>query len=117
MDANGFSHVRILCGDDAHTFACATTVKSDPALAQVVYALGSHNPSRDANALATGKPLWGSELEVADPGGSDTASGIANLFLNVNVTGYMFWNLLTVSCRNIPMHVAIIDTSGRFLLH
>ena len=84
LDANGFGHMKIVCGDDAHTFACAATVRTDPVLSAAVYALGSHNPSHDATAAATGKPLWGSELEVADPGGTDTTTGIANLFLNVN---------------------------------
>ena len=88
MDTAGFQSTRIVCGDDAHTFACANTVRTDAALAKAVYALGSHNPGTDPNAVATGKPMWGTELEVSDPGGSDTATGFANLFINQNVTGF-----------------------------
>ena len=95
LNAAGFQNVKIVCGDDARTFACAPTIRTDPALAAVVYAIGSHNPGTDAAAVATGKPMWGTELEVSDPGGTDTATNYANLFLNQNITGYTYWNLLT----------------------
>ena len=95
LDADGHEATQIVCGDDAHVFSCAADVATDTVLASAVYALGSHNPNPSMPPVATGKPLWGSELEVADDGGTDTPSTIANLFLSSNVTGFAFWGLVT----------------------
>ena len=100
LDGAGFASVKILCGDDAHEFACASSVASDPSLAAVVDVLGSHNPTTVPPATA-GKSLWGSELEVADDGGSDTPANIASLYLNFNVTGFIFWSVVTAYYEGI----------------
>lgn len=78
-----------------HTFHCAADVRADPELAAAVYALGSHNPTGDAAAQAMDVPLWGSELEVADPGGTDLATTWARLYNSWNVTGYVLWNAVS----------------------
>jgi galactosylceramidase len=100
LDAAGFPETKIVCGDDAHVFSCAAEVAADPELAAAVYALGSHNPS-----VANGPPpqpptgpakqLWGSELEVADPGGTDTPPMVSGLLLGLNTTGFLVWALVT----------------------
>lgn len=95
LDAEGFAHTRILCGDDAHSFACADSLKNNAELSSAVFALGSHNPHLDMPPPSTGKVLVGSELEVQDSGGTDTPAVISSLFLNLNVTGFFFWNLVT----------------------
>ena len=64
-------------------------MRTNSALAAAVYALGSHNPGTDPTAVATGKPMWGTELEVSDPGGTDSATNYANLFINQNITGWV----------------------------
>ena len=95
LDDAGFESTKIICGDDAHTFHCAANVNTDPVLAKAVYALGSHHPlANDPEADKTGLPLWGSELEVADPGGTDLATFYASLYHDINVTGYVLWNLV-----------------------
>ena len=93
LDAAGFSAVRIVCGDDARTFSCASSIPTDPVLAAAVYAIGSHNPSGASPSV--GKPLWGTELEVADPGGTDLAVKFSELYISQNVTGFVLWNALT----------------------
>ena len=96
LDAAGFASTKLVCGDQLHTFFCAASVNTDPALAAAIYALGSHHPlADDPEADRTGKPLWGTELEVTDPGGTDLASFYASLYANINVTAYTLWNLVS----------------------
>ena len=96
LDAAGFASTKLICGDQLHTFYCAATVNTDPELASALYALGSHHPlADDPEADRTGKPLWGTELEVSDPGGTDMATFFQSLYANINVTGYCLWNLVS----------------------
>lgn len=96
LDAAGFARVGIVCGDDAHKFACAAAAAANATLRGALVALGVHGPDApDAVAVGTGVPLWGSEVHVTDPGGSDMATVFANLYATFNVTGYLLWNAVS----------------------
>ena len=72
LDAGGFPGLRIVCGDDAHRFGCAAAAAANATLRSAIAALGVHGPDApDPVAVGTGMPLWGSEVHVTDPGGSD----------------------------------------------
>ena len=86
LDSAGFRDTYLYCGDDSRTFHCSQDVLNDPALASIVRALGSHNPTgNDPVADRTGKSLWGTELEAGDLGGTDLAVDFARLYSAVNV--------------------------------
>ena len=87
LNGAGFASTFLVCGDDIRIFHCAADAAKDPVLAAAVYAYGAHNPQPDPVSAAQGVPLWGSELEGADPGGTDTATQYHTLYNNQNVTG------------------------------
>ena len=96
LDAAGFPAVGIVCGDDAHRFGCAAAVAGNATLRAAVVALGVHGPDApDPVAVGTGLPLWGSEVHVTDPGGSDFPPTFQGLYATFNVTGYLLWNVLS----------------------
>lgn len=96
LDAAGLAHVGIVCGDDAHAWSCAATVAANATLRDAVVALGVHGPSApDALAVSTGVPMWGTEVHVTDPGGTDLATTFAEGYAIFNMTGFLLWNALS----------------------
>ena len=67
LDAAGHT-ATALVGGDVHSWDPAQKVAADPALRESLYALCRHYPSTqsDADADASGLPLWSSEDYAAD---------------------------------------------------
>lgn len=96
LDTAGFSSVGIVCGDDAHSWSCASAVAANATLRDAVVAIGVHGPSApDPVAVATGVPMWSSETHVTDPGGTDLALIFSEGYATYNMTGYLIWNVLS----------------------
>jgi galactosylceramidase len=96
LDGAGFAGVAIVCGDDARRFGCAAAAAANATLRAAIAALGAHGPAApDPIAVATGLPLWGSEVHVTDPGGADLAPVFQGLYATFNITGFLLWNALS----------------------
>ena len=63
LDTNGLQSVKIVAGDEWNgTWNIVSSIASDSALANAVYAVGAHYATNTpAAAVALGKPLWSSE--------------------------------------------------------
>jgi hypothetical protein len=88
LDAQGYKYTQLVCGDFPHTFECSKEVASDPALRDIVVALGAHQPQAyDAVGASTGLPMWSTEAHYNVPDGSDAAFLQNQLYIDKNVTG------------------------------
>lgn len=95
LDSAGFSYLGLVCGDDAHAFACAAEAARNATLRPSIVALGSHGPKPPSPALLPNLPLWNTEVHVTDPAGSDLAGIFAAAYLTQNITSGTLWNVLS----------------------
>ena len=100
LDAQGFAGVKIVCGDDAHTYSCAAAAATDPDLRAAVVAFGSHGPQGPDPGVA-GIPVWATEVHAFEQGGTILAAMLAQGFISQNITGGTSWNLLSAYNPNL----------------
>ena len=96
LDAAGFENTKIVAPDGS--WDIANDILKDKALAEAVYAIGSHYPGTSTTqaALETGKPLWASEdmSTYNDLRGAGCWARILNQnHVNGNMTTTISWNL------------------------
>lgn len=108
LDKAKLNNVQIVAPDGSFAGIAADVLK-DPALKAAVSILGAHYPgtNSDANALATGKPLWASEDYSTF--NDDVGAGCWARILNQNyVNGYMTstisWNLIASYYQGLPYY-------------
>eukprot|EP00966_Prymnesium_polylepis_P018539 426737-Prymnesium_polylepis.1 len=99
LDAAGHHATRLVAGD-VHTWDPASKIAGDAALRGALYALCRHYPSTlsDADADASGMPLWSSEDYAADnsnEGGRCAARIINQNFVRGNMSATVMWNMLS----------------------
>ena len=94
LDAQGFSGVKIVCGDDAHAYSCAAAAATDPDLRAAIVAFGSHGP-QGPDPNVGGLPVWNTEVHAFEPGGTILAAMLAQGFITQNITGGTSWNMLS----------------------
>jgi hypothetical protein len=115
LNANGFSGVKIIFGDDyPGSWNPANTVSSNTNLRNAIDVIGGHYPcgylsaetscTVPATATDTGKTLWASENGSQDynDGAKPLARGINRGYLDGKMTAYLNWDLIAAVTPNIP---------------
>jgi len=93
LNAQGFPLLKIVCGDDSHTYSCASAAAADPELRAAVAAFGSHGPQGpDPNVGSI--PVWNTEIHAFEAGGTALAQMLPMGFITQNITGGTSWNML-----------------------
>jgi galactosylceramidase len=93
LDAQGFPLLKIVCGDDSHTYSCASAAAADPELRAAIAAFGSHGP-QGPDPNVGGIPVWNTEIHAFEAGGTALAAMLPQGFIAQNITGGTSWNML-----------------------
>jgi hypothetical protein len=115
LNANGYSGVKIIFGDDyPGSWNPANVVSSNANLRNAVDVIGGHYPcgylsaqtscAVPAAATNTGKTLWASENGSQDynDGAKPLARGLNRGYLDGKMTAYLNWDLIAAVTPNIP---------------
>ncbi len=122
LNARGYGAVRIV-GDDTG-WNTADDMLADSRFNAAVGVVGSHYPcgylsdattcASSANAVATGKPLWGSEFGSQDftTGAGAYIRTITRGYLDGQMTGFMNWPLVAALYSNLPYSTVGLATAN-----
>jgi hypothetical protein len=116
LNANGYSSVKIIMGDQWPGWAGADQVASNASFANAVDVLSAHYPcgyqsdqsncSTPSNVIGTGKVLWAGENGSQDynGGAKPIARGLNRGYIDGKWSAYLHWDLIASVTPNIPFN-------------
>jgi hypothetical protein len=108
-------HVRVVAADEYEGWRVATAMRADPAFAEAVDIVGSHDPGgarsayrhcpSSADALALGTPLWNSETsaQAHDVGAGPIARSANRGYLDGRMTAHLYWSAVSAWYADLPI--------------
>jgi hypothetical protein len=116
LNANGYSGVKVIMGDQYPGWTGADQVASNPTFARAVDVLSAHYPcgymsdqsdcTTPSNVIGNGKVLWAGENGSQDynGGAKPIARGLNRGYIDGKWSAYLHWDLIAATTPNIPFY-------------